>query len=61
MISVCEGLHVQYKHFIGTIRFVTDSYLTICIHNGKRKLNDVCIVVYRTDWNQIRLYKESEK
>lgn len=61
-MSFAEGLEVQYKNNIGTIRFICDSYITICISkfpNERRR--DVCILVYRENFNQIKLLKESSK
>lgn len=56
-----EGILVKYKHFIGTIRFVDTRYITICIREGVRKVNDVCILVFPNDWKNVQLMKESEK
>jgi hypothetical protein len=61
MNSFCEGLDVEYKNFSGKVRFITDAYLTICVEIGETKLNDVCVVVYRSDWKKIRISKESGK
>lgn len=61
MSIFCEGLNVKYKNFYGKIRFVDNSYVTICIREGSRKVNDVCILVFSNDWKKIQLIKESEK
>jgi hypothetical protein len=57
-----EGLTVEYKNYIGQIRFVCNSYLTLCINafpNEKRR--DVCMLIYRDDFHKIKLLKESTK
>jgi len=61
MSIFCEGLSVRYNQFCGQIRFVSNSYVTICIRRGEHKVNDVCILVFRDEWKKIHLIKESEK
>jgi hypothetical protein len=62
MTEFVEGLVVQYKDHIGTIRFVCNSYLTLCISEfPEEKRRDVCILIYRGEFNQIKLLKESSK
>lgn len=61
MSVFCEGLSVKYNEFYGEIRFVSSSYVTICIRHGEHKVNDVCILVFRDEWQKIHLIKESEK
>jgi hypothetical protein len=57
-----EGLVVQYKEHIGTIRFVCNSYLTLCISEfPEERQRDVCILICREDFDKIKLPKESEK
>ena len=57
-----EGLMVQYRGNIGTIRFICNSYLTLCISEfPKEKLRDVCMLIYRDHFDEIKLIKESEK
>ena len=61
-MTFAEGLEVQYKEHIGTIRFICDSYATVCVTkfpNDRRR--DVCILVYRNNFDQIKLLKESTK
>lgn len=31
-MTFSEGLEVQYENYIGSIRFVCNSYVTLCIH-----------------------------
>lgn len=56
-----EGLQVRYKDKIGYIRFVDDAYVTVCICEHVDRSRDVCIVVYKNDFNQLHLLKESGK
>jgi len=56
-----EGLEVRYKNHIGYIRFVDDSYVTVCIQEHQDKSRDVCIVVHKEDFKKLQLLKESEK
>jgi hypothetical protein len=57
-----EGLLVQYKDHIGTIRFICDSYITVCVNKfPEERRRDVCILVYRSNLDQIKLLKESSK
>lgn len=61
-MTFAEGLQVQYKSHFGTIRFICDSYVTVCVTNFPNdRRRDVCILVYREDFNQIKLLKESTK
>lgn len=55
--SFYEGLEVFYKERIGTIRFIGDSYLTMCIHTNVNPLKDVCIVIPKNEWSSIQLVK----
>jgi hypothetical protein len=56
-----EGVWVRYKTFRAQIRFVCNSYITICIHPNVEKVRQTCLLVYHEDWNKISLLKESEK
>lgn len=61
-MTFAEGLEVQYKDHIGTIRFICDSYVTVCIAKfPEDRRRDVCILVYRNNFNDIKLLKESTK
>jgi hypothetical protein len=59
--SFAEGIIVQYRDWVGEIRFVCDEYLSICVRVGKNRVNDICVLVHRNDWNQVKLLKESGK
>jgi hypothetical protein len=61
-MTFSEGVLVQYEKHVGTIRFICDSYLTLCINQfPNEKQRDVCILIYRKNFNKIKLLKESEK
>ena len=54
------GLWCDFDDHHGYIRFVCESYVTLCISskpsedkNARRNLNECCIVVYKEDWDRI--------
>lgn len=49
----CEGLHVRYKTFTGHIKFVCEDYVTLCIHTNADPMKDVCILIYKNQWNDV--------
>lgn len=54
--SPTENLFVEYKGYVGYIKFVDDVYLTICMKPREgRMIQDVCMVVYREQWDNIKL------
>lgn len=61
MIALAEGLSVRYKHFTGRIQFISEKYLTLCINQFEQRERDVCILIYRSDWEKIILLKQSDK
>ena len=60
-MNFMEGLVVKYKDHTGIIRFICDSYLTLCIQEHEERVRNVCILIYRYEWNQIKLLNEDEK
>jgi hypothetical protein len=60
-MTFAEGVQVAYKDQIGVIRFICDQYLTICVKRFDERNRDVCLIVYRSNYNQISLLKESIK
>jgi hypothetical protein len=61
-MTFSEGLVVQYRDYIGTIRFICDSYITMCISSfPDEKRRDVCILIYRDSFKEIKLLNESGK
>jgi hypothetical protein len=59
--SFYEGLEVKYRHNVGTVRFICESYITICVNTFEHRSRDVCLLVSRHDWKNVYLLKESEK
>ncbi len=59
--SFAEGIIVQYKDWVGEVRFVCDEYISVCVRVGNNRVSDVCVLVHRNDWNQVKLLKESDK
>jgi hypothetical protein len=61
-MTFAEGLVVQYKGHIGTVRFICESYITVCVDRfPEDRRRDVCILVYRNNFDQVQLLKESSK
>lgn len=57
-----EGLIVEYEDYIGEIRFICNSYITLCVKSfSNEKRRDVCLLIYQDDFNKIKLLKESQK
>jgi hypothetical protein len=57
-----EGLLVQYENYVGQIRFVCNSYVTLCVNVFPgQKQRDVCMLIYRDNFKKIKLLKESSK
>lgn len=55
------GTHVKYKNNYGTVDFVCEQSLSILVWKGKHRSQDVCIVVPRSEFKLIELYKQSQK
>jgi len=57
-----EGIYATYGPHRGVIKFVCEEYVTLCVKSFPEERNrDVCIIVYRNNYNKIQLLKESEK
>lgn len=57
-----EGIEVFYENYVGKIKFVCDSYVTLCVNSfPNERRRDVCMLICRQDFNKIKLLKESEK
>lgn len=56
-----EGLPVYYEKLFGKINFVCNEYVTILIREFPDRSKNVNIIVYHTEWHNIKLSKESEK
>ena len=61
MTTFYEGLNVKYKHHVGTVSFVCEKYITVCIKAFEDRSKNVCLLVYPEQWEQIQLLKQSEK
>ena len=62
MAQFSQGVRVRYKHHIGIISFLCETSLSIKVHEFPGEpIRDVMIVVSRSDWENIKLIKESEK
>ena len=62
MAQFSEGVKVQYKDQIGVITFLCDHSLSIMIRQfPEEPVRNVKLVVYRSEWKNIKLIKESEK
>jgi len=60
-IELAVGYEVRYKDFNGFVKFICDDYMSICVGNFDDKVRQVCIVVMKSEWQKIKLYKESDK
>jgi hypothetical protein len=49
------GTEVYYEGMYGTIDFVCDSYMTVCVCKSPDKSRDVCILVYPQNQNKLEL------
>ena len=49
------GTEVYYDGVYGTIDFVCDSYMTVCLQTFKERGRSVCLLVYPQDHHKIEL------
>ncbi len=61
MNSFAVGVIVEHKNFIGEVRFVCDDYISVCTSVGVHRAADICVIVYKKDWSNVNLFKESAK
>ena len=61
MNSFAVGVIVEHKNFIGEVRFVCDDYISVCTSVGVHRAADICVIVYKKDWDNVNLFKESAK
>lgn len=52
------GEHVKYKSITGMVSFVSSSSISILVRRGRHKSQDVNVVVYSTDFDQIEILDE---
>ena len=56
MFSAAVGLQVEYNGMVGTVKFVDDLYITVCVKAQREDMiSDVCIVVYPHEYDNIKL------
>lgn len=48
-----EGTEVIYNNISGVVSFISNKYISILISQGKHRSQDVKIVVYRENFNDI--------
>jgi hypothetical protein len=49
-------LEVEYRGFVGYIKFIDEEYLTVCVKKKEDQMfGDVCMVVYPSQWGNIKL------
>jgi hypothetical protein len=56
-----KGVEAFYKDHWGHISFVSEEYITLCIHSNPIPMRDVCIVIHRSEWKEVQLVKQSHK
>jgi len=57
-----KGVYVQYKDHVGYIDFMCEDYFTLCVDDrAVERVHHVCILIYKTKWDQVKLWKQSEK
>ena len=62
MESFSPGCEVIYDNqFIGSIRFVCEDYLTLCVSPTSPKHSEVCICIPQERWNRICFTRHSTK
>jgi hypothetical protein len=61
MNSFAVGVIVEHKNFIGEVRFICDDYISVCTSVGVHRAADICVIVYKKDWSNVNLFKESAK
>ena len=59
--SFSEGILVEYCSIQGPIKFVCHRYITICINPDNIKSRQTNIIVFPENWNEIKLFKQSNK
>lgn len=62
MQTFSEGVKVIYREQLGYIKFVGDNYVLICVREFLNEPSrNVCLVVSRSQYPEIKLLKESTK
>ena len=61
MIAFYQGLEVRYKDNVGFVDFICDKYITICVSRFEQRSKNVCLLVYASQWKDVKLLKQSDK
>jgi hypothetical protein len=61
MITFYQGLEVRYKDHVGVVDFICDQYITVCVRRLEHRSKDVCLLVYQSQWKDVKLAKQSDK
>ena len=57
-----EGITVFYEKYTGVIKFVGENYLTLCVKvRSYDMVSDVCLLIYKEDWDKIQLPKRTDR
>jgi hypothetical protein len=57
-----EGLKIEYDGYKGIVKYIGNHYITMCLKTfPNEKVRDVCMLIYKKDFNKIKLFKESQK
>lgn len=61
------GMPARYQDFTGTIEFVSEEYITLCIsekpnpEGSRHPMNKCCLLVYSRDWDDLEIDDSSFK
>lgn len=61
-----EGMIVEYKHMTGTVCFIDDDYISICVNETPASdyIHRSCqcrAVVYRSNWDSVTVIRDLSK
>jgi hypothetical protein len=54
-IMLPEGTEVYYRGMYGHVRFVCETYMTVCVQEFPEPVRDVCLIVYPSQYNELIL------
>lgn len=62
MQTFSEGVKVVYREQLGYIKYTGEGYVLICVREFLNEPSrNVCLVVPRSQYHEIKLLKQSEK
>lgn len=61
MTTFYEGLEVRYEKHVGFVDFISEKYITICLKKFDDRSRNVCLLVFPSQWKDVKLLKESDK